>query len=209
METEKQKEEAKLATAIDAAEAEAAGVPSLEDPSEHKYSWWEILIGKHDQEIFEKTVAGHGNKSHKHKAKKLASSLKATAVIGNQHLMPRFWVLTDYAREEVVLVIRGTMSLNEIAADLTCEPDWFEPARTPPPSQLDESSAIPGFLKFPSKPTMSDHPPRAPGTRYHVHGGMLRLAKAMGDVGNPVQVAVMEALYTNPDFGTNSFHEPT
>ncbi|TEB29538.1 alpha/beta-hydrolase [Coprinellus micaceus] len=183
LETEKQKEEAKLATAIDAAEAEAAGVPSL-DPSEHKYSWWEILIGKHDQEIFEKD----------------SSSLKATAVIGNQHLMPRFWVLTDYAREEVVLVIRGTMSLNEIAADLTCEPDWFEPARTPPPSQLDENSAIPGFLKFPSKPTMSDHPPRAPGTRYHVHGGMLRLAKAMGDVGNPVQVAVMEALYTNPGF---------
>ena len=26
-------------------------------------------------------------------------------VIGNEHLMPRFWVLTDYDRGEVVLVI--------------------------------------------------------------------------------------------------------
>lgn len=200
-ESEKEKEEAKLATAIDASEAEAAGVSSLENssPSNHQYSWWDILIGKHDQEIFERTVTGHDDKSRKQKAEKLASSLKARAVIGNQHLMPRFWILTDYAREEIVLVIRGTMSLNEIAADLTCDPDWFEPARTPPPD-LDENAAVPGFLRFPSKPTTSDYPPRTPGARYHVHGGMLRLAKAMGDVGKPVQVAVMEALYTNPDF---------
>lgn len=199
LESEKAKEEAKLADAIDASEAEAAGLASLEDTNAHQYSWWDILIGKHDQEIFEKTVAGHGDKE---KAKKLASSLKARAVIGNQHLMPRFWVLTDYSREEIVLVLRGTMSLNEIAADLTCDPDWFEPARTPPPSDLDEPAAIPGFLRFPSKPPSSEYPPRAPGTRYHVHGGMLKLARAMGDIGKPVQVAVKEALYTNPDFGT-------
>lgn len=197
--SEKAKEEAKLADAIDASEAEAAGVSSLDDAKDHQYSWWDILIGKHDQEIFEKTVAGHGDKA---KAKKLASSLKARAVIGKQHLMPRFWILTDYSREEIVLVLRGTMSLNEIAADLTCDPDWFEPARTPPPSDLDEPAAVPGFLRFPSKPP--EYPPRAPGTRYHVHGGMLRLARAMGDVGKPVQVAVKEALYTNPGFGTQA-----
>ncbi len=39
--------------------------------------------------------------------------------------MPRFWVLTDHVRQEVVLVIRGTMSLNELAVDLTCDPAPF------------------------------------------------------------------------------------
>ena len=33
--------------------------------------------------------------------------------------MPCFWVLTCHGR---VLVLCGTMSLNEIASDLTCEP---------------------------------------------------------------------------------------
>ena len=49
-----------------------------------------------------------------------------TAVVGSENMMPRFWVLTDHARREVVLVIRGTMSLNEVAVDLTCDPAPFE-----------------------------------------------------------------------------------
>ena len=65
------------------------------------------------------------------------------------------------------------MSLNEIAVDLTCQPEPFEP-------------------------------PTVPGTdapAYHVHGGILRMARAMGDAGKPVQLAVQEALHNNPDFG--------
>jgi hypothetical protein len=37
------------------------------------------------------------------------------ATIGAIEKMPRFWVLTDHARRQVVLVFRGTMSLNELA----------------------------------------------------------------------------------------------
>ncbi|KAF6762506.1 hypothetical protein DFP72DRAFT_559729 [Ephemerocybe angulata] len=205
VETEKTLEEAKLATAIDASEAEAAGelddTPSLPAESgELKYSLWDILLGKHDQEIFENTVdPGQPSKTALKNLRK--SNIKARAVIGNQHLMPRFWILTDYNRQEIVLVIRGTMSLNEIAADLTCEPDWFEPARTPPVIEDDdaphEGLLFPGQFTFPPKPPSAS---RTPGTRYHVHGGMLRLARAMGEVGKPVQVAVKEALSSNPDF---------
>jgi hypothetical protein len=206
---EKTSEEAKLATAIDASEAEAAGETSSTPPVTQEttiaegdifqqYSWWDILLGKHDQEIFENTLAAHPSEPSKRSSKLSAlGNIKSRAVIGNQHLMPRFWVLTDYLRQEVVLVIRGTMSLNEIAADLTCESEWFEPAKTPPPSEV---PPLPGQFRFPTKqPTDSTR--RAQGNRYHVHGGMLKLAKAMGDVGKPVQVAVMEALYANPDFG--------
>jgi sn1-specific diacylglycerol lipase len=38
--------------------------------------------------------------------------------------------------------------------------------------------------------------------KYHVHSGMYRMAKAMGDVGKPVQLAVLDALYRNPDYGS-------
>ncbi|KAJ2922517.1 hypothetical protein H1R20_g14578, partial [Candolleomyces eurysporus] len=193
---EKTAEETKLATAIDESEAEAAGESTVQNTVEgdifQQYSWWDILLGKHDQEIFENTLAAHPSEPSK-KSKMTALNIKSRAVIGTQHLMPRFWVLTDYHRQEVVLVIRGTMSLNEIAADLTCEPDWFEPAKTPAPTEDDHR--VPGQFRFPSKPAE-----RAPGTRYHVHGGMLKLAKAMGDIGKPVQLAVMEALHCNPDF---------
>lgn len=51
-------EETQLAHAIDASEAEAAGDPPRLDaqPSEINtaYSWWDVLLGKHDQEIFER-----------------------------------------------------------------------------------------------------------------------------------------------------------
>lgn len=92
--------------------------------------------------------------------------------------------------------VLGTMSLNEIAVDLTCEPDTFQPASTPPPSEADENP-VPGQFAFPAVSEKENTSDRV----YHVHGGMLRMAKAMGDVGKPVHLAVLEALYNNPDFG--------
>lgn len=47
--------------------------------------------------------------------------------------MPRYWVLTDHTRRQIVLVFRGTMSLNELAVDLTCDPAEFEPASSDEP----------------------------------------------------------------------------
>jgi sn1-specific diacylglycerol lipase len=136
-------------------------------------------------------------------------------VIGDEHLLPRFWVITDYSREQVVLVLRGTMSLNEIAADLTCEPEWFQPAETPSPAEQEEADihhGMPGSLMFPSMASSHSrsqghgHSKRRAASvdsapRYHVHGGMLRMAKLMGGIGKPVQLAVQKALHYNPDFG--------
>ena len=124
-------------------------------------------------------------------------------VIGNEHLMPRFWVLTDYDRGEVVLVIRGTMSLNEIAVDLTCDAELFQPAETSSPTEEDETP-VPGQFAFPTiseKEATEGDDACATAPKYYVHGGMARLAKAMGSVGKPVHLAVMEALHSHPDFG--------
>lgn len=115
--------------------------------------------------------------------------------------MPRFWVLTDYNRGEVVLVIRGTMSLNEIAVDLTCDSELFEPATTSLHGEEDEPP-IPGHFSFPTFQEKEAAENRSTKPKYHVHGGMARMAKAMGSIGKPVHLAVQEALYNHPDFGT-------
>src|ERR1700761_266587 len=91
------------------------------------------------------------------------------------------------------------MSLNEIAVDLTCEPEEFEPASTDATEEL--QSPVPGQFHFPRQGSVSSIASSVLPRRYQVHGGMLRMARAMGDIGKPVQLAVHEALYRNPDYG--------
>ncbi|KAJ7762731.1 hypothetical protein DFH07DRAFT_402118 [Mycena maculata] len=200
-------EAAHLAHAIDASEAEAAGdFPDLETPAglgDPQYSWWDVLLGKHDHEIFERYANTPEDKANA----EIKEKMRATAKIGAEHLMPRFWVLTDHSRAQIVLVLRGTMSLNEIAVDLTCEDEEFEPATTTPVSE-EEETPLPGQFVFPSassRPQVHVHPPEGPSSSpqspvHHAHGGMLRMARAMGGVGKPVQLAVHEALLHNPDY---------
>ena len=93
------------------------------------------------------------------------------------------------------------MSLNEIAVDLTCDAETFRPASTPPSTKQGDPP-FPGQFPFPSsskKEATVDETTGEP--EYHVHGGMLKMAKLMGDVGKPVQLAVLEALHNNPDYG--------
>ncbi|KAJ7087313.1 hypothetical protein B0H15DRAFT_843485 [Mycena belliarum] len=191
--SEKASEAAHLAKAIDASEAEAAGdFPEFDAPAglgDPQYSWWDVLLGKHDHEIFEQ----YANTSEDKADAQIKEKMRATAKIGADHLMPRYWVLTDHGRNQIVLVLRGTMSLNEIAVDLTCEEEDFEPAITTT-SEADETP-IPGQFVFSVCDASAPQPPR-----HHAHGGMLRMARAMGGVGKPVQLAVHEALLHNPGY---------
>ncbi|KAJ6516411.1 hypothetical protein C8R45DRAFT_960042 [Mycena sanguinolenta] len=202
-------EAANLAKAIDASEAEAAGdFPEYDAPSglgdDPTYSWWDVLLGRHDHEIFERYANSPADKADAD----IKEKMRATAKIGSEHLMPRFWVLTDHSRAQIVLVLRGTMSLNEIAVDLTCEDEEFEPATTTM-SEEDED-VFPGqFVSSPLNPSSKSQvhfpsvPQFAPGLqspRHHAHAGMLRMARAMGGIGKPVQLAVHEALLHNPDY---------
>ena len=215
---EKDAEEAQLQNAVNAAEDEIEGnSSSRETPSDNlEYSWWDILMGKHDREIFERSV--HGERV---KQPNVQARARATAVVGIERQMPRFWVLTDHDRQQVVLVLRGalfreilsgpvltmsftgTMSLNELAVDLTCEPVEFEPASTTSPEDTGDSIPFPGSSKRTPRRRLSilstishdRHP------KYHVHGGMLRMARVMGEIGKPVHLAVADALTRNPGYG--------
>lgn len=93
------------------------------------------------------------------------------------------------------------MSLNEIAVDLTCDAETFWPASTPSSTEQDDHILTSQFA-FPSlseKEVTREETTGEP--EYHVHGGMLKMAKLMGDVGKPVQLAVLDALHNNPDYG--------
>ena len=93
------------------------------------------------------------------------------------------------------------MSLNEIAVDLTCDAETFQPASTPSSTEQD-GDPLPGQFVFPSNLEKEAAREETTGEpEYHVHGGMLKMAKLMGDVGKPVQLAVLDALHNNPDYG--------
>jgi hypothetical protein len=210
----KKSEEIQLENAIDASEAEASGVPlsSSAAGDNTSYSWWDILLGRHDKEIFERYANAPVDQQTQHARhaqetwRRKKAQMKNEAVIGIEHQMPRYWVLTDHGRSQIVLVLRGTMSLNELAVDLTCEPVDFEPAAMEDetseqlPTASSWISGIPfpspsSFRQFPRKSFSSTTPPR-----YHVHGGMLKMARIMGEVGKPVHLAVREALSYNPEY---------
>lgn len=225
-----------LADAIDASEKEASSSKSHPAPPppvvEKAYSWWNVLLGRHDREIFEGyaftpattreqrrkrrrglSQVGMGDLAHDAEGKRTTEKV-ATAIVGQEPHMPRYWVLTDHGRRQVVLVFRGTFSVNELAVDLTCEPEQFSPARLDGDPVDDEdalgkkrdSADMPGSLPFPAQA-----PPEVivdtdglstSGETYQVHNGMLRMARVMGARGKPVHQAVQQALRANKGYGT-------
>jgi len=207
-------EERTLADAVDAAEQEAdssarhpAPAPFAPPSQTKTYSWWNVLLGKHDKEIFEgyaftpATVRDSSRKRRKDRP--------STTTVGNEPNLPRYWILTDHGRRQVVLVFRGTMSLNELAVDLTCDPAPFKPATTSSNDSEDEDvfvdclDDLPSSLPFPSivePPTPSSFASSESERVYKVHGGMLRMAQVMGAADKPVHRAVRDALRNNPGY---------
>ena len=75
---EKKAEETKLAHAIEASEAEVAGDATEEQEENKEYSWWDVFLGKYDQEMIEQSTT-LGDSVAKKKAKD-KGKMKATAV---------------------------------------------------------------------------------------------------------------------------------
>ncbi|KAF8742878.1 Lipase (class 3), partial [Rhizoctonia solani] len=173
---------------VQEAESEARVPPPR--PAEPSRTWWGLITGRHDQEIFER-FAEHGAEKVEGKAN--------TATLGDASRLPRFWVLTDHGRKQIVLVLRGelvlrsscvasnsrkgTYSLNELAIDLTCEPVPFIPVRETP--------------AFKSKDDSQNHDTEQGNETHFVHGGMLKTAELMGLSGRPVHAAIAKALGKN------------
>ncbi len=86
MAQEKKDEETKLANAIEASEAEAAGDATGEQEENKEYSWWDLISGKHDREIFElSTTLGDSaaKKQAENKGKMKATAVRKISLICN------------------------------------------------------------------------------------------------------------------------------
>ena len=115
------------------------------------------------------------------------------------------------------------MSLNELAVDLTCDPTEFtiKTSSSNVDGIADEQDALDAFDEeldsIPgSFPLDLSTPPPSPksihtreptgvsiadeGRTHLVHGGMLKMARAMGCRGKPVQIAVKHALKQNEGY---------
>ncbi|KAI9507191.1 alpha/beta-hydrolase [Russula earlei] len=174
-----------LEAAVDESEKLPKGTPS------QPYPWWSMLLGKHDHDIF------------LHYARGGTRATDVTAVIGDEARMPRFWVLTDHSRRQIVLVFRGTMTLNEVAVDLTCEPEEFEPASATAyegHSAKNEDDHCDADVDRPRSASFRSVRSFEEDHRYLVHGGILKMSLAMGAPGRPVFTAVEEALSRNPGY---------
>ena len=82
--------EANLTEAIEASESQ---LPPSSSHLAH-YPWWSLLLGRHDHEIF-------------HTQARSFSDAQLDAIKGAEPQMPKYWVLSDHRRKQVVLVIRG------------------------------------------------------------------------------------------------------
>lgn len=119
----------------------------------------------------------------------------------------------------------GTMSLNDLAVDLTCEPKEIDLSAQADPSPLspfagddsyrDDHSFIdiedilesipgsyPGFLDNDAASELSPSASQFPisGVSYQVHGGIHKMAMEMGSIGRPVWLVVKDALKRNPSY---------
>lgn len=163
----------------------AAAVPSDGKPA--KPGFWATVLGKHDQHIFEHfadlspaDTSLPSSIPHASAAPDPTSAPPPTApqisiaALQAHGGLPRFWILTDHTRRTIVLALRGTMSLNELAIDLTCDASSFTPYTS-----------------------STSSPPKA----YSVHSGMLKLAQSMGREGGKVHGAVKAALEGNEGYG--------
>lgn len=191
------------------------------------YSYIDILTGQADADLFhrlgglEDGAALEGNydesSSQAGSAQERLRKKERKVALPSQ---PRYYVVTDHGNKKIILVLRGSLSLGDIAIDLTCESANFEVNSedqedvAPTTMFLDEEGPEPAqdfseeAIKERQAKTMAEaeakqnKPQSRPHERgeYIVHEGMYETAKEIGGPGRPVHRAVRNALLSNPGY---------
>lgn len=89
------------------------------------YNLWDVISGTHDEDLFHHTAnlergaakEGQYEEDHNGVSRRATYSPKDKA----RPSKPRFYVVTDHPRKTIILVLRGTLTVGDLAADLTCE----------------------------------------------------------------------------------------
>ncbi|SNX83156.1 uncharacterized protein MEPE_01862 [Melanopsichium pennsylvanicum] len=190
-EMELEDEEEELPTGISAPSTGGAVVEkSNEKGHASSYNLWDVISGTHDEDLFhhtanlERGAAAPGqyvedqNQSYNPNDKAKPSK-------------PRFYVVTDHPRKTIILVLRGTLTVGDVAADLTCEsvPFTFDPEVQ---RNIDTSTAATTAAK------LRRFVEEAHGDL--CHEGMLITATEIGAPGRSVHRSVATALASNPGY---------
>lgn len=196
--------------------------------SASSYSYIDILTGQADADLFHR-VAGledgaalEGNYdetfSQAGSAQDRVRRLQHRVARPSQ---PRYYVVTDHGNKKIILVLRGSLSLGDIAIVLTCESANFqvhtsesngqkpsepifdddegsEPAQDFSPEAIKEREAK-IIAEAKEKQNKQQSRPHEKG-EYIVHEGMYETAKEIGEPGRPVHRAVRKALLKNPGY---------
>ncbi|PWN36164.1 uncharacterized protein FA14DRAFT_146375 [Meira miltonrushii] len=175
-------------------QAETTSTPasaSLTPPSQQQpgrsYSYYDILMGTADGDIFhrlgglEQGLAKEGD--YQETSSQAGSAAQRLRRLNNRVARPskpRYYVVTDHTQRKIVLVLRGSLTLGDIAIDLTCESanfdeQWSDDAK----DRSGQGEETASFI---------------------VHEGMYETAKEIGEIGRPVHRAVRRAMLAHPGY---------
>ncbi|PWN98549.1 hypothetical protein FA09DRAFT_338404 [Tilletiopsis washingtonensis] len=204
-----------------AVETGAVAAAPAKRPTAGGPSYIDIITGRHDSQLFHSLAglpdgaAQEGNYADTEigsNGRPVRGAPRAPSRVARPS-QPRYYVVVDHPARRVILVLRGSLSLGDIAIDLTCESadfQWREdhgvemPSQTPATassSRLASDEAMPDY-KDETGETQPRLLPRSAdqSTRDIVHEGMYETAKDIGEPGRPVHRAVARALRQHPGY---------
>ncbi|PWN47884.1 hypothetical protein IE53DRAFT_371080 [Violaceomyces palustris] len=160
-----------------------------DDSEEHTtYSFLDLFAGRHDEELFHRTASLDPGTAQAGSYDENLTPLAADGAPARPS-RPRYYVVTDHVQGKIILVLRGTLSLGDLGADLTCESVVFA------------HSTIGSEFQPRTQAGLNSSPSLQKGEPDLVHEGMYLTAKEIGDVGRPVHRAVKRALESNAGYG--------
>ncbi|PWN30726.1 hypothetical protein BDZ90DRAFT_229729 [Jaminaea rosea] len=169
------------------------------------YTYLGLLSGEHDEELFHRVsqldpehVRPGSYQPHRDDPPEQPRPAGSVA----RPSQPRYYIVTDHKAQKVVLVLRGSLSLGDIAADLTCESREFTF-----PGSKEEASATAATsaagVPFPAtdaSTSMHNSAAQPEPARHVVHEGMFETSLLVGSPGAPVHRAVRLALEASPSY---------
>ncbi|SJX61812.1 uncharacterized protein SRS1_12796 [Sporisorium reilianum f. sp. reilianum] len=203
MELEDEEEEsestADVAATVAASSVANSGVVAVDQNGKGQassYNLWDVISGTHDEDLFHHTAnlergaaaAGQYEEDHTVASRRAPYNPNDKA----RPSKPRFYVVTDHPRKTIILVLRGTLSVGDLAADLTCEsvPFVFD-AEVQKNLDAQRSDAKNANAKFAQAEVSHSQ---------LCHEGMYITAHEIGAQGRSVHRAVASALSANEGY---------
>lgn len=166
------------------------------------YSYLNLISGQHDEELFhrvgnlarENVQAGSYDEYPHHHVP--APPAREGVARPSQ---PRYYIVTDHSAQKVILVLRGSLTLGDIATDLTCESREFY---FPDPESRAGTQKSTFSVPFPADEasTSTRQSEETETETPLVHEGMYETALAVGSPHRPVHRAVRLALESQPGY---------